>query len=131
MEIIIEILFPFLGEILLEAMFEALLGLGFHGYRRLSNRTGKRNPFLASLGHIVLGSAIGGVSLVIFPESFIHNHQNRILNLIITPVCVGLIMAGIGYVRRKKGKETIRLEGFMYGFLFAFSMAVVRYFWAQ
>lgn len=127
MEIILEIL----GELLLQALLETLLELGFHGYIKLSDRRTKRNPLLASLGHIILGGAIGGVSLFFFPESFIHKQQIRILNLIITPVCVGLIMAVIGNVRRKKGKETIRLEGFMYGFLFALSMAAVRYFWAH
>jgi hypothetical protein len=35
-------------------------------------------------------------------------------------------MALIGARLRKRGSETIRLETFAYGFLFAFSMAAVR-----
>lgn len=46
--------------------------------------------------------------------------------LFLPPLFAGLSMALIGARLRKRGAETIRLETFAYGFLFAFGMAAVR-----
>lgn len=35
----------------------------------------------------------------------------------------------IGSLRRKKGQETLRIDTFLYGALFAFSLAFVRFAW--
>jgi hypothetical protein len=39
----------------------------------------------------------------------------------------GLAMAKLGALLRRKGKQTVRLESFGYGFIFALGMAGIRF----
>ncbi|TVP79665.1 MAG: hypothetical protein EA353_05710 [Puniceicoccaceae bacterium] len=80
---------------------------------------------------MAFGAILGGLSLVIFPESFIESEALKVVNLFVTPTIIGFIMLGIGKARIKKGKATVRLEKFAYAFLFAFGLALVRYFFAS
>ena len=72
----------------------------------------------------------GGLSLWIFPTSPIHEPLFRQINLIVTPVALGLVMMLIGKIRLKKGQDLVRLDQFGYAFVFAFAMALVRFIWA-
>lgn len=131
MEILAELfvgLLQFLGELLLQVLFEALAELGLHGVKETFHR--KPNPVLAAIGYALLGAAAGGLSLLAFPHAFIANASGRTLNLVFTPLASGAIMAAIGALRRRKDQELVRLDRFSYGALFAFSMAVVRFVWA-
>ena len=74
---------------------------------------------------------MGGVSLWVFPKSFIVKPEYRILNLFITPIIAGYAMALIGRRRRKKGQNLIKLDSFSYGALFALSTALVRFFFTK
>jgi hypothetical protein len=78
----------------------------------------------------LLGGLVGGLSLLIFPDSFLHTESLKLVNLFVTPVALGLIMVLIGKLREKKGQEKVKLDKFSYGFLFAFGMALVRFIWA-
>jgi hypothetical protein len=53
------------------------------------------------------------------------------VNLLITPTLVGLTMATIGWLRRREGKLVTQLESFVYGFLFAFGMALIRFYFTD
>jgi len=125
----LEFLFQFLGEMLLQACFELLAELGFRGLANTVRRP--RSPALSTIGFILWGMIAGGLSLLIFPASPIDNPVLRRVNLIATPVAVGLVMVMIGRIRRKRGQNTVRLDHFGYAFTFAFSMALVRFIWAQ
>lgn len=128
MEILAEILAYLLQailEIALQAVFELLAELGIRSVREPFRR-GPANHWLASLGYALFGSLAGVISLIIFPELFVHGTAARWLNLFLTPLCSGLMMALIGARLRSRGKETLRIESFAYGFVFAFAMAVVR-----
>lgn len=37
----------------------------------------------------------------------------------------------LGRMRRRQGKELIRLDSFMYGFVFALAMTLIRFFWGK
>ena len=128
MEFIFEAIFQFFGELLLQAFFELLAEMGFHGLANTLKRP--RNPALSTLGFVLWGIIAGGISLWIFPTSHIHDPALRILNLVLTPVALGLVMTLIGKIRRKKGQDLVRLDQFGYAFVFAFAMALVRFFWA-
>ncbi len=128
MELIFEILFQFLGELFLQALFELLAELGFHGLADTLKRP--RRPALSTLGFVLWGAIAGGVSLFIFPMSHIHDPMLRILNLVLTPVALGFLMMLIGNFRRRKGQDLVRLDQFGYAFVFAFAMALVRFIWA-
>ena len=125
MEFVFEILFQFLGEIILQAIFEALFELGLHSLADTFKRP--KSPILSTIGFILWGAIAGGISLLIFPHSPIRNSDFRTLNLVVTPVIVGLMMMLIGKFRDKRGQALVRIDRFGYGFIFAFAMALARY----
>lgn len=126
MEIILEILAQFFFELLGQILFEALAELGI---RSVSNALGiarPRNPILAIIGYILFASIGAGLSLWYHPNHFIKTVEYRTLNLFITPIFVGLIMNYRGKSLLAKEKEIIRLDTFLYGFMFAFTFAAIR-----
>jgi len=131
-EIIFEILgwiLQLVGEFLLQMVFEALAELGLHGVKSVFAK--KPDPFFAALGYIILGAAAGGISFLIVPHLIIQHHWVRIANLFLTPLASGAAMAAIGALRKRRDDELIRLDRFGYGFLFAASMALVRFAWGS
>jgi hypothetical protein len=48
-----------------------------------------------------------------------------------TPLLVGGGMMILGRLRESKGQQLVRLDRFGYAFVFAFSMALVRFFFAK
>jgi hypothetical protein len=129
MEFLFEILFEIFAEILLSLIFEGLTELGFH--KAASVYSKPRHPFISGIGYLLLGGLAGGLSLLIFPDSFVHTELLKLVNLFVTPVALGWIMVLIGKLREKKGQEKVRLDKFSYGFLFAFGMSFVRFIWAS
>jgi len=135
MEIILEILLGLFGFIL-EAAFEILAQLIFElaaeiGLRSLAEPFRKPepiNPVLAGLGYVLYGAIAGGLSLLI-PKLFTVQIWLRLLNLVVTPIVCGYIMAKVGQIREQRGQKVIRIDTFLYGYLFALSMAVVRLLW--
>lgn len=51
----------------------------------------------------------------------------RLANLVFTPIVVGLLMAALGAWRAWHGQIILRIDRFSYGFLFALSLALVRF----
>jgi hypothetical protein len=128
MEIIFEVIFQFLGELLLQIVFQFLMELGFHSLKNSFRR--RPNPVLATIGYILWGLMCGGLSLWAFPNSIIADPMLRLLNLIATPIALGLLMTLIGRFRARNGQDLVRLDQFGYAFVFAFAMAFVRFVWA-
>ena len=129
-EIILKILgwiFQFLGELLLQMVFEAIAELFGHAVKEPFRRPRPIRPWLAAIGYLIFGAAAGGLTVWLLPELFIKAEWLRVANLLLTPLAAGLIMEAIGSWRERREKEVLRLESFAYGFCFAFSMAVVRY----
>lgn len=127
MEFVLEVLLQFLGEIVVQALFELAVELGFHSLADTFRRP--RNPVLSTIGFGLWGLVAGAISLWIFPRSHIHNPLFRELNLIVTPAVVGLLMTLIGRIRLRIGQSVLRIDRFGYAFVFAFSMALVRFIW--
>ena len=119
MEIILEIF----AELFLQLILEVIVNFGFHSFSSLP----KPGPVVAALGYLLLGAALGGLSLLVFQDSFIDDYNLKLLNLIVTPVILGITMSLVGRFREKRDKDVIRLEKFAYGFLFALGLAVVRF----
>jgi hypothetical protein len=116
---IVEILLPLIGEISFEFLLRSL-GEPFVARER-------RNAFTAGVGYFLLGLILGAASLLIFPRSFVRSERFHGINLLITPVVSGLVMAAIGRWREREGKTLLRLDSFVYGFVFALAMALVRF----
>lgn len=69
----------------------------------------------------------GGLSLWVFPALFIQEPWLRVINLLVAPCVAGFVMSALGNYRRRKGQELLRLDTFVYGAVFAFGMALVRF----
>jgi hypothetical protein len=48
----------------------------------------------------------------------------------LTPLLVGGIMVAMGAWRARRGQAVLRIDRFTYGYLFALSLALVRFFFA-
>lgn len=128
MEFALEFLLQFCGEFLLQALFEVLVELGQHSFADSVRRP--RHPLLSTIGFILWGAIFGGLSLLIFPTSPIENPLYRQINLVLTPILVGGLMMLVGKLREGRGQSLVRLDRFGFAFVFAFSMALVRFLWA-
>ena len=135
MEIIFELIFGFFGyivqfilEIFAQAAFELLAELGVRSLAAPFKKPEPSSTPMAAFGYLIYGAIAGAASLLI-PKMFVISNSLRLANLIITPIACGLLMAWLGRYRERKSLKTIRLDTFMYGYLFALSMAVVRYIW--
>ena len=123
----LEFLFEILGEFLLQAVGEALLEISLHTLAAPFKRT--PNPWLAALGYLLFGAALGGLSLLLFPHYLVAGPW-RLANLFLTPFAVGGLMVAMGHWRARRGDEVLRVNRFVYGFLFAAALALVRYVFA-
>ena len=127
MELIVEVFVSFFFEFLLQVFGELLAQLGLRSLGEPFASREERNPILAAIGYCLLGLFLGGLSLLVFPEPFVRSERFPGINLIFTPVLTGLAMSSIGRLRERQGKSVLRLDTFVYGFLFAFAMAIVRF----
>lgn len=125
MEIIFEILFSFVGEFVVQVVLEVLAEIGLHSMRETWRRP--PNPWLAAVGYALFGTIAGGLSLLFLPNLLVHSHTLQLVNVILTPIAAGLAMMAMGAWRRRRDQETIRLDKFAYGYLFALAMALVRF----
>jgi hypothetical protein len=129
----------FLLEIVVQVFFEFILGLigevAVEAISHGASRTGwirkTANALLPALLYLGLGLIVGWLSTLIFPASFIRSSTLHGISLLINPTLCGLAMAGIGWIRRKKGTAVIRLDSFAYGFVFAFGMSLIRLLFTQ
>jgi hypothetical protein len=115
----------FVGEIVLQAVFELLAEAGFHGLAAPFHRA--RNPVRATVGFALWGAAAGVVSLWLFPYSPLRNPLFRQINLFVTPVAPAGLMTLVGRIRLGMGQDLVRLDRFAWAFPFAFAMALVRF----
>jgi hypothetical protein len=129
MEFIFEILLQFFGEILLQLLFELIAELGLRSLTAPFEKP--KNAVLSAIGFALWGAIAGGISLLVFPNSPITSIEFRKVNLILTPLIVGGVMMLIGRERDKRGQILVRLDRFGYAFVFAFTMAVVRFIWTH
>lgn len=128
MELLFEFLFQFIGEFLLQVIGEVLAELGFHSLAERSKR--ESNFLFSTLGLLICGAVAGGISLLVMPAMLIAEPSLRLLNLMVTPVLLGLLMVMIGRFRQRRGQKLVRLDRFWFAFVFAWAFAMVRFTWA-
>ncbi|WP_280151984.1 hypothetical protein [Piscinibacter sp. XHJ-5] len=125
----LEALFEILGEFFLQAVAELLFEIGLHSLAEPFRR--EPNPWLAAMGYALLGAIVGGISLLVFPAHLVAAKPWRIVNMLVTPIGVGLLMCFIGAWRARRGQALFRIDRFAYGYLFALALALVRLWFAQ
>ncbi len=131
MEILIEILVWivwFLSDGVVQAILEIIFEIGIRSLPGSYRRSEPINPVLAGIGYLILGAGAGGLSLLI-PKMFTIPEWLRIVNLIVTPIACGFIMVKIGQFRARRGDRPIRIDTFIFGYLFALALALVRFIW--
>jgi hypothetical protein len=125
----LEFLLEFIGEFLVQVVVEALVELGLHSVAEPFRQP--PNPWLAALGYALFGAALGGLSLWALPAYLTPPGAARVANLVLTPIAVGACMVALGAWRAQRGEPLLRIDRFSYGYLFAFSLALVRFQFAQ
>ena len=128
---LLEFLLELLLEVALQAAAEGLFAMLFTAIAEVFSPEEFRQPLVASIGYLLLGSATGGLSLIWFPFPLVHPSRFHGISLIISPVITGSAMALLGSILRGRGKRTINLESFGYGFVFALGMAIIRFIFAR
>ena len=131
MEIIFEIIFHFFIEVLGQAFFELVAELGLRGIGNATGWEKPRSPYMSLIGYVILATVCGAISILFFKNHFIKNEELRIINLLLTPVLLGLIMHFKGKRMDIRHINKIRLDSFWFGFSFALSFGLVRYFFAK
>lgn len=126
-EILIQIFFEFFAPLFAEIFFE----FGLRGIYLTTGIKKRVSPFAAAFGYVFLAAVASAVSIYAFPNHFLQSRTLRLMSLIATPIAVGSFMAFRGTQLRKKDKKTIRLDSFAYGFLFAFTFAIIRFCYAK
>ena len=116
----------FLGEIILQAILEFFV-LFFELF--IYNQTSKKNKRIISAIwlYLLLGILLGFLSTMIFPEHFIKDLNYQKVNLVLTPLLLAISMSLIGKMRKKTEKRVVNLNSFSYSYVFALSLALVRY----
>jgi hypothetical protein len=130
MEFLLELIFEIFGEFILQFVFEALSEAGLHLFGRSNPREPPR-AWVAGFGCVLLGCLCGGLSLWLFPTFFIQSRWARNLNLAVTPVLAAGAVTLLGLWRARRGEALVRLDKFLFAYLFAFSMAAVRFVYAD
>lgn len=125
----LEFLFEILAELLLQLVGEVLVEFGLHTLAAPFRRDSP--PALAAFAYGVFGCIAGGLTLLVFPNHLVVSVPLRWANLVVTPLACGGVMSAMGAWRRRRGDELFRIDRFAYGFLFAVSLALVRFLFAH
>lgn len=128
-EAIFEFLFSILGELLLQVLGELLVNMGFHSLAEPMRR--RPNPWLAAVGYLLFGAVVGGLSLLVFPDYLVASKNLRVANAALSPILAGLCVAALGAWRARYGQPVLRIDKFAYGYLFALSLGLVRFWFAS
>jgi hypothetical protein len=117
LELLLELIFQVFGELLVE--------LGLHSLAEPFRR--EPNIWVAVLGYLLLGGVVGALSVWLVPQHLTRDGWPRLANLVVTPVIAGFAMTLLGLWRARRGDPVLRIDRFACGYLFALTVAVVRY----
>jgi len=125
-EAVLEVVLEVLGELLLQLFGEMLVQFGIRGVTA-SVEYSSKSTAVAIFGYLLLGAALGAVTLLVFPSHLVRDPTLRLINAIASPLVAGVCMATIGGFLRRRRRRTVRIESFGYGVAFAAAFAVVRF----
>ena len=126
----IEFLFQIAVEVIGQILFEVLFGVGSESLKHSTDREGRSHPVRVALGHFLMGVIAGGLSLLLFNERLLARSAYPGLSLLLSPLGTGAAMHVLG-ARWENDDERPRLFSFRAGAIFAFGMAVVRFYYFE
>lgn len=118
-------------EALLEVLVEGGLQilwelLGELGLRHAMKRRTVRNAWLAAAGYALLGAVAGWLSSFLSPKLYLTSTTARWVNLLVTPIVAGTVMATLGHRLGLRHRPIARRRRFTNAYTFALAMALVR-----
>lgn len=116
-----------LAEVLFQVAIEAIIGLITRAIQRLFSETNDVSPIVAAIGYLLLGFLAGALSLLLIPHRLVPPSRIHGISLVVSPLITGMFMSQVGSLLRSKGKRTVQIESFAYGFTFALGVAIVRF----
>jgi hypothetical protein len=127
LEVILEIIFYSLGELVLELICEGLVELGFHSTaEKMSNKA--RNRWVLGGAYTLFGAAIGYASLFVFPKIAFANSVVPILYFVVSPIVAGFALSIVSWLinRGIRPVSWFELDKFVFGVLFAVAYSLSR-----
>jgi hypothetical protein len=116
-----------LCEFLLQLAAQALAGLGWYSVREALRPSSPPLRIPGLLGHAVIGTILGGLSLLIFPQHFAISTALRITTVVVAPLMSALaVVPTAGLLRRFFPAINIRWW-FGNAYMFGLSFALVRF----
>ena len=85
----------------------------------------------ASLGYAIMGFVVGGLSILIHPQSLMPSQKVSIVGLIVVPIILGGLFSIWGLILRKHGKRALELDTFFGSWAFAVSFGAARMLFAR
>jgi hypothetical protein len=126
-EALLEDLIWLLIELVLElfggAIFEGILEWLGRNRQELPNRS----RLVILLGYALAGAIGGTISMAILRHPLLHRHITRELNLILTPPIVGALLVVYSKHSKHRWARVMKRDAFFAGTMFAFTFALVRY----
>ena len=121
---------------IVEVLFESVIEIGCAGAASLLTRAVSKlfktisdlNPIATAFALGMLGLLVGFLSVVAYPHPFVHPSRLHGVSVIVSPLITGFVMSQLGRLLRNHGGRVTPVESFGYGFVFAFAMALVRFF---
>ena len=127
MEIIFEIIFGFVGEVLLAVIGESLVELGLDAITELPGGKWGKRIFYGFL-YTVAGFALGALTLQFVPLITFGNRSIPILYFIFSPIVAGLALCFVSWVinRGIEDRPFFQGEKFANGAIFALAFTLTR-----
>lgn len=124
------IFFELLVWLVVEVFGELVLEVVFAAFKDLFGRK-NHHPVVASAGYLVLGAAIGGLTLWIHPERLLRAGPVPGLSVVLVPLAGGVVMHAWGRYQRANERTTTNLATFLGGASLLFAYSLVRFLWAR
>lgn len=119
-------LLEFVFELLAEVLAEPLLSLIARAVASTLPQQWQQRAWLAALGYFLLGLALGGLSVWLFPHHIVRDPVIRGVSWLLSPLACALTLGIVGRARRARGSPITLLDGARYGALFGATVQLVR-----
>ncbi|WP_145176876.1 hypothetical protein [Rubripirellula lacrimiformis] len=123
-------MFELLGQLVLEILVQGVFELGGRGIVAIFRKGSATNVWLAIGGYLLMGAISGAITVWAFPMHLLASPRMQLLNLAITPILLGFIFEAMGRWRSNHDKPRYSVDRFSYGFTFALTMGLIRFFFA-
>jgi hypothetical protein len=108
------------------------VSLGFESLADSLRRENTSRPWLAGIGHLIMGLSAGAISVAVLPTRLTPRSPWPGISLILSPIGTGIVMYALGELwRNRDDKPRPALFTFRGGAIFAFGMALVRFLYLE